>query len=862
MNKASVFLTASAFGLLSASTTSIAQETKMADDKKEEASKTIEDFAKDFEKTDGLFPIYRDGKTGKLYMEFDRTDFEQEYIYHVYTENGSPQLGLFRGAFRDNRIITIHKHFDQIEISAENTSFTFDDGSALKRAADANITRAPLAISKIVATTGEGEAARYLIDFGSVVASETLNQVKPWTSPQSTPGQAFELGKLSPEKTRVTIARNYPENTDVLVEYVFDNPEPKNYGDRSITDARSVAVTLQHTILAIPENDFKSREDDFRVGYFTDQSTNLTSDSYTPYADLITRWNLVKQDPGAALSDPVKPITWWIENTTPLELRDLITEAALEWNTAFEAAGFSNALEVKMQPDDADWDAGDIRYNVLRWTSSPTPPFGGYGPSFTNPRTGQILGADIMLEYVFLTSRLKSARIFEEAALPASFTGHDSLFAGSPHAREHFCQAGAHLQQQMMTGAAMLKAQGATDVSVSDMLEDGLRYLIIHEIGHTLGLTHNMRASSTIPLESLPAARLVAGSIMDYPALNIAGNGETQGAYSLETPGPYDIWAIAYGYTPAEAEASALLARSTEPALAYGNDADDMRAPGRHIDPRVMIGDLSDDPVGWARKHIELVDTALEKLPETFEKTGESYDALRTSYLILTGQRATALNVVSRQIGGVYNNRALIGQDGARPPFEPVPIETQKAALRLIAEELFAPDAFEAGKGVFDRLQAKRRGFEHGGNNEDPRLHERALSVQQGVLTHILHPAVLTRMTDSRRYGGAYPVATYIADLTDTVFEGDLEDNVNTYRQNLQIEYLNRLVGIAKGMGVPSFPTPSGMSDPVNYDSVARSAALSSIMSIKKSLRRLRGNDETRAHQEHLLFLIKKFEES
>lgn len=862
MKRPSLFVAIGAFGLLSALSTASAQDAEDQGEQQEDAVKTIEEFAGDFEKMDGLFPLYKDGETGALYMEFDAGDFGQEYIYHVYAENGSPQLGLFRGSFRDNRIVSINKRYDHIEFSAENTSYVFDDDSALKRAADANITRAPLAVSKIVATTGEGDAARYIVDFGAVASAETLHQIKPWVSPEAKPGQQFSLGELSADKTRVTKARNYPENTDVLVEYVFDNPQPKNYGDASITDARSVAVTMQHTFLALPTDGFKPRDDDFRVGFFTSQSTNLTSDSYTPFADVINHWNLVKKDPEAPLSDPVEPITWWIENTTPVELRDLIRTAALEWNTAFEAAGFTNALEVNVQPDDADWDAGDVRYNVLRWTSSPTPPFGGYGPSFTNPRTGQILGADIMLEYVFLTNRLRLSEIFEDAALPPSFDTPAIQSPALPHLSSQFCQAGEHLQHQMMLGGAILKAQGVSDISVGEMLEDGLRYLIIHEIGHTLGLTHNMRATSTIPLESLPEARIVAGSIMDYPALNIAADGETQGAYSLETPGPYDIWAIAYGYTPSDTDATALLARSTEPALAYGNDADDMRAPGRHIDPRVMIGDLSDDPVTWARQRIETIDAALEKLPQTFEKTGETYDALRTSYLVLTGQRATALTITSRQIGGVYNNRALIGQDGSATPFQPVSVETQKAALSLLGDELFAPGAFASGEEVANRLQAVRRGFSSFGNNEDPRLHNRALGVQRSVLNHLLHPAVLTRMTDARRYGGDYPVANYLTDLTDTVFKGDPESSINTYRQNLQIEYVSRLLSIAKGQGLPPQPTPGGFSPPVNYDSVARSAALASIMDIKQALRRPRGDNETRAHQEHVLFLIRKFEEN
>ena len=132
----------------------------------------------------------------------------------------------------------------------------------------------------------------------------------------------------------------------------------------------------------------------------------------------------------------MKPITWWIENTTPLEYREIIRDSVLAWNLAFEKAGFKNAIEVNIQPDDADWDAGDIRYNVLRWTSSPTPPFGGYGPSFTNPRTGEIIGADIMLEYVFIKNRLQIDEIFDLAAAggslhPAGNLNDSPVFAAS-----------------------------------------------------------------------------------------------------------------------------------------------------------------------------------------------------------------------------------------------------------------------------------------------------------------------------------------------------------------------------------------------------------------------------------------------
>ena len=164
--------------------------------------------------------------------------------------------------------------------------------------------------------------------------------------------------------------------------------------EEDAADPRNISIFLRYSFIEMPENDFEPRQADMRIGYFTERITDLTSLDVTPYADLINKWNLQKKNPEEPLSEPVKPITYWLENTTPKELRPFIKKGVLAWNIAFEQAGFKNAIEVKVQPDDSDWDAGDIRYNVLRWTSSPNPPFGGYGPSFTNPRTGEIIGAD------------------------------------------------------------------------------------------------------------------------------------------------------------------------------------------------------------------------------------------------------------------------------------------------------------------------------------------------------------------------------------------------------------------------------------------------------------------------------------
>ncbi len=844
---------AAALAAIAVTSPSFAQDS----DDAEEDEDTIESFVEDFDVQEGLFTLYTDPEDGDLYMELSESQLGEEVIYFTYAENGAPRAGLFRGQYRDNAVFEFNKRYGNIEISQINTNFAFDEGNALARAADANITRAPLANLSIVAENEAdeeaGTEARYLIEIGDVLKGEDLHQIKPAGPQGPAAAQAFNMGRLQSGLTRILETRSYPENTDVLVEYVYHNGTPRNFGGPEITDARAVAVQVQHSFVAMPEDGFEPRADDFRVGYFLQEVTNLTDPGYTPYNDMINRWRLVKQDPDAEVSDPVEPIVWWIENTTPVEYRDTIREAALTWNIAFEAAGFSNAIEVRQQPDDAEWDAGDIRYNVLRWTSSPTPPFGGYGPSFTNPRTGEIIGADIMLEYVFLSNRIRFSDVFDVAGLttwmPGDMVEELTGEAAFPLDHEHgaMCNFAEHLQLETQGALAALKVANADLETQNELIRQSLHYLIIHEIGHTLGLAHNMGASSHVSLEDLANGTTVVHSIMDYPALNMPAEVGGDVQFSQETPGGYDIWAIEYGYT-ADADAlPGILERSTEPQNFFGNDADDMRAPGRHIDPRVMINDLSDDPVGWAEGRVERMNETLAGLPDRFLREGESYQPLVTSYLIVSGQRFGAANVASRHVGGVYNNRAAVGQTGAETPFIPVPRAKQEQALEVIEAALFGADAFSVEEEFADHLQRQRRGWNHWSVDEDPSLHARAFAQQRAVLAHLTHPNVLERMIDTARYGNEYPVADYMADLTSIVFEDDIRGNPNTYRQNLQVAYLTTLIGIVGDTG--------------SYPPVARSAALASINDVKgwlgpEWMPDLGGSREARAHRAHLRVLI------
>jgi hypothetical protein len=338
------------------------------------------------------------------------------------------------------------------------------------------------------------------------------------------------------------------------------------------------------------------------------------------------------------------------------------------------------------------------------------------------------------------------------------------------------------------------------------------------------------------------------GSVMDYPAVNLARDRSRQGEYWTSTVGPYDRWAIAFGYDPRledEAAMRAHLDRSTDPRLAFGNDADDMRAPGKAIDPRVNIYDLSSDAIGYAAWQLELGRDLQQHLLGRYREPGESYHALRNAYMTITGQQSQAAGVVSRYVGGVYVDRAVQGQPGATRPFTPVSRADQKRAMDTLRRYFFAPDAFTAPADLLGHLAMQRRGFDFFSGTEDPKLHARVLNAQRGVLAHLLHPVTLQRITDSRLYGNEYPLAEMMTDLTDAVFEADRRTNVNTLRQNLQIDYVNRLTAIIRD----GSPNP--------YDFVARSAAMASLRRIEGMLANKGGNAETRAHTEHVRHLIR-----
>ena len=351
-------------------------------------------------------------------------------------------------------------------------------------------------------------------------------------------------------------------------------------------------------------------------------------------------------------------------------------------------------------------------------------------------------------------------------------------------------------------------------------------------------------------------AQGMSNSVMDYPAINFTKEESDQTKFYDDEPGPYDMWAIAYGYSSGLDDSAAesarlenLLQRSTETNLMFGNDADDMRRPGGGMNPDVNIYDLSNDPVAYAAERCELVNELLPQLVNMYgNDSQDNYMEVRRAYLTLTGEYATQLGVMTRQIGGIRYNRARPAQqEGA--PLQPVAQSDQKAAMKALAKYAFAPTAFDAPETIYGYLQGQRRGFGFFGEPEDPKIHARILSAQKRALAHLIHPRVLQRITDAGNYGNSYTLDAYMGDLTAAIFKADLRTSVNTVRQQLQLAYVQGLI--------------TALIPEKKYDVVAQSMALFSLRRIQREQKAASSPDGlTRAHRGHVLFLIEKALES
>ncbi|MDA9041357.1 zinc-dependent metalloprotease [Gammaproteobacteria bacterium] len=780
------------------SSDAVLEDSKMGKSKKDKKDyASIKEFIEDgeFKELNGFMNILHETEEDKYYLIIEEDKINKEFIYFAYILNGPQDVGASGGSMGDGSILEFRKFKDDIGLYKINTKYKYNDSNKISQSKLTNIIEAFMGRFKVVVK----EDNKYLISADKLFLSEMLTSVTPNIPQEYMEYYDLNIGKIDKSKTYINDVRNYPKNTAIEINYGFFNPRPKPGGSvDAVADKRYTFISARHLFVEMPDDKFEPRIADQRIGYFSEKVTDLSSyDSY-PARDLMNRWRLIKKNPEAELSEPVEPIVYWVENSTPEEIRPFVVKGIEGWNAAFEKAGFKNAVVAKIQPDDAEWDAGDIQYNVVRWASTPNPQFSGYGPSIANPRTGEIIAADIVQEF-----------------------------------------------NAIKRGYTYRKLWGYTEDN--DPLEQWIVSLTMHEVGHTLGLRHNFKSSWIYNADDIHNVSITGkshiGSVMDYDPINLAPAGTPQGNFFPHGPGIYDKWAIEFGYTPnmTDEERDLILAKASIPEYVFGTDGDAMGSPGSNTDPRAKRYDLSGDPVTYTSRRIEILDAKIKELPSIFLVDGNTSTEFRSNFFSLVREKGRFMEGVSRLIGGVYSNRTVNGTD--LTPFEAVAYEDQKKAMSLITSKLLSNDAFIFDENILKYLQYEKRAAysssERG--NEDPQLHEVVLGLQGRVLAHILHPRVMTRLVDSSQYGNTYLPNEVLDDLQEGIFVA--KEVPTTFKMNLQSNYVDGLI--------------KGLSDS-DYDEISRSAIYNSLIKIETLTKRLYGTDELKNHLKFLNWKINK----
>ncbi|MBL8333118.1 MAG: zinc-dependent metalloprotease [Rubrivivax sp.] len=550
---------------------------------------------------------------------------------------------------------------------------------------------------------------------------------------------------------------------------------------RWVPDTRSFLIGMHLSFTALPAQPMSTRRADGRVGLFTTRVLDFSDElTRTPVRRYINRWRLEKKDPKAELSEPVKPITFWIDRNVPHAYRETVRAAVLEWNKAFERIGFQNALRVEQQPDDAKFDTLDPGYASVRWLMSAEPVITAIGQTHTDPRTGEILDADVSFEGLFTrfqryfrtqliastvdasaegATRTARAPFADPPVLPGLLPGR----AEDGHDHGLFCRHGDLMAEQARYALDVMEARGQLEPGsplAQQFVLDYLKDTLMHEVGHALGLRHNFRASRVYTEAQLAdpeftRANGTTGSVMEYNAVNLAAPGQKGGVPFQTTIGPYDYWAIEYAYKPVPPEAKpgdeeamlqAIAGRSADPLLAFGTDED--AAFG--IDAETIQFDLGADPLAFASKRLAIARDLFQR-QETRELPPEAnYAVLRRSLAYALGDATQALGVLVRQLGGLRTLRDHPGS--GRDPITPVPTEVQRQAFDTIARAVFSAEGFRVSPALQRRLAPDYldRG-EIPGLPTDFNVPQRLLDLQRAALAYLMSDALAVRLLDANQ---------------------------------------------------------------------------------------------------------------
>ena len=815
------------------------------------APRPFADVSKSATREDGFVPLWREKE--KVWLEIAPERLGKPFLFSVNVAQSVGERGLYGSQMGARWLVEFRRIGNQMQMVAKQVGFRSPGDAQANRAVGEGFSESLIA-SAPLASAEHPERKAVLVD-----ASFLLGDVAGYSTRLE---QAFRLPFAADRTNSYFEAVRAEAGLTTLATKVHfavpripappllppGAPAPQTPPPPATTpDARSFFVGFVYNLRELPEQPMAVRAADPRVGFFTDSYTDLSSDlRANPRVHNLKRWRLEKKDPQAALSEPVKPITYWMDRNIPQRYRASVEAGILEWNKAFERIGFKDAIVARQQPENANFDNMDAGHASIRWFVGADVGF-AIGPSHSDPRTGEILDADIGMSDVFGRGARRQAR----DDIGAHF-GHGSTDDACTYATE-----GAG---QMSFALDLLEARGElepdspqTEAFVQAYIKD----VVTHEVGHTLGLRHNFKASTSVSREQLKdkafaASRGISGSVMDYNAFNLALAGEPKGEANMVTLGSYDYWAIEYGYKPLDSsgETAALRAiaeRSlTDRSLVFADDGD---VGGEALDPLVNTFDLGDDPLAYAQRRLALSKELWERVQQRRPQLGDDPERARRSVLAGFRQVNALPAMAAKYVGGMHTERAQPGNGTAT--FRPVEPARQRQALRFLTDELFSAASFRFRPEFLASLTPDYIEFNRAGPLSIPAA---MLALQTQALDRLLDAGTARRLLELPNYlpeaqrKGSITLNEVYATLQSAVWsELKTGKDIDSLRRSLQREHLKRLQGLL------TRPAPALPADAI---SLARMQAVELQGQLRVASARGGQSGESRAHLQDALALL------
>jgi len=798
--------------------------------------KAVTKGAKEYE---GLLRLWKKGET--LYAELTPKDLNKSFLAPMAIAQGLGQGGLTLN-FMEQWVLQFKRVGDKVHLVRRNVRFQAKKGTAVASALETTYTDSVLLALRIAASNPARESV--LVNLNDVFLTDFAQ---------------LGRGKFDADRSTWHKVKAFPKNLELEVAATYTG----GGRDDTVIDPRGVTVVLHYSLCALPEDGYTPRLADDRVGHFLSVVKDFSSDNKeTPFVRYVNRWRLERAEPenpkySGKLSAPKKKIVFWIEKSVPEEYRAFVRDGILEWNKAFEKIGFRDAIEVRQQENE-DFDPEDVTYATFRWTVHDE----GYamGPMRANPLTGEILDADIIFDASMVRFyRLEKGLFGNQAALFEPISPIQAARAGwgltdlaatktaprdarpwydrSPvwsdeqlHAIRHgVCNCGPAMKRELSLAALALATRGPvgpdgrpTPQAVEEMVGQAIKDVTMHEVGHTLGLRHNFKGSTMLKNEQLHDKALtrekgLLGSVMDYPAINLAPKGVKQGDYFTTTLGPYDYWAIEYAYKPLSGgtdgewdKLQEIAARGAQPGHDFGTDED-----LRTADPQLNVWDLGADPMKFATERIALTEELLKTLGDKGSDKGEGFQRTREAFGRLMQELGNGAWLVAQHVGGVTTHRDHNGDPNGRDPQVPVPAARQREALAFLKVHVLDDAPFAFSPALLRRLAAEN--WLHWGNGNGLRepveypVYEQVLRIQRVVLDALLNPAILARIQNNAlradKDDKPLTLAEVFRTLTDAIWkepevkmdEGKAARASSVVRRNLQREHLRELAEVVLG---------------------------------------------------------------